>query len=100
MSALPLDGIRIADFTWIGAGSFTTKLFSDFGADVIKIESGERLDALRVSPPFRNGVPGVNRSGYFANRNTSKRSITLNLKTERGRELARRLIAEKSHCCE
>jgi benzylsuccinate CoA-transferase BbsF subunit len=94
MSVLPLDGIRIADFTWIGAGSFTTKLFSDFGADVIKIESGERLDALRVSPPFRNGVPGVNRSGYFANRNTSKRSITLNLKTERGRELARRLIAD------
>jgi benzylsuccinate CoA-transferase BbsF subunit len=94
VSALPLEGIRIADFTWIGAGSFTTKLFSDFGADVIKIESGERIDALRVSPPFRNGVPGVNRSGYFANRNTSKRSITLNLKMERGRELARRLIAD------
>jgi benzylsuccinate CoA-transferase BbsF subunit len=94
MSALPLEGIRIADFTWIGAGSFTTKLFSDFGADVIKIESSERLDALRVSPPFRDGVAGVNRSGYFANRNTSKRSITLNLKIERGRELARRLIAD------
>jgi benzylsuccinate CoA-transferase BbsF subunit len=94
VSALPLEGIRIADFTWIGAGSFTTKLFSDFGADVIKIESGERLDALRVSPPFRDGVAGVNRSGYFANRNTSKRSITLNLKMERGRELARSLIAD------
>jgi benzylsuccinate CoA-transferase BbsF subunit len=94
LSALLLGGIRIADFTWIGAGSFTTKLFSDFGADVIKIESAEKLDALRVSPPFRDGVPGINCSGYFANRNTSKRSITLNLKTERGRELARRLIAD------
>ena len=94
MSALPLEGIRVADFTWIGAGSFTTKLLSDFGADVVKIESAEHLDALRLSPPFRDGVSGINRSGYFANRNTSKRSITLNLKSGRGRELARRLIAK------
>jgi benzylsuccinate CoA-transferase BbsF subunit len=92
MNWLPLEGIRIADFTWIGAGSFTTKLFADFGADVIKVESGERLDALRTSPPFRDGVAGVNRSGYFADRNTSKRSITLNLKTEKGRALARQLV--------
>jgi len=92
MNRLPLEGVRIADFTWIGAGSFTTKLFADFGADVIKVESGERLDALRTSPPFRDGVAGVNRSGYFADRNTSKRSITLNLKTEKGRALARQLV--------
>ena len=92
MNPLPLEGIRVADFTWIGAGSFTTKLFADFGADVIKVESSERLDALRTSPPFRDGVAGVNRSGYFADRNTSKRSITLNLKTENGRALARQLV--------
>jgi len=92
MNTLPLEGIRVADFTWIGAGSFTTKLFADFGADVIKVESSERLDALRTSPPFRDGVAGVNRSGYFADRNTSKRSITLNLKTENGRALARQLV--------
>jgi benzylsuccinate CoA-transferase BbsF subunit len=93
VTPLPLKGIRIIDFTWIGAGSFTTKLFADFGADVIKIESAARLDALRESRPYRDGVPGVNRSGYFADRNTSKRSIALNLKREQGRALARRLIA-------
>jgi benzylsuccinate CoA-transferase BbsF subunit len=93
MTTLPLEGIRVADFTWIGAGSFTTKLFADFGADVVKVESGERLDALRLSPPYRDGVAGVNRSGYFADRNTSKRSITLNLKTEKGRALAQQLVA-------
>jgi benzylsuccinate CoA-transferase BbsF subunit len=93
VKALPLKGIRIADFTWIGAGSFTTKLFADFGADVIKIESATRPDALRGSRPYRDGVPGVNRSGYFADRNTSKRSIALNLKSERGRALAKRLIS-------
>ncbi|WP_028217377.1 CaiB/BaiF CoA transferase family protein [Paraburkholderia oxyphila] len=92
MNKLPLEGIRIADFTWIGAGSFTTKLFADHGADVIKVESADRLDALRGSRPYAQGVPGVNRSGYFADRNSNKKSITLNLKTAEGQELARQLI--------
>jgi benzylsuccinate CoA-transferase BbsF subunit len=93
LSRLPLHGIRVADFTWIGAGSFTTKLLADHGADVIKIESRGRMDSLRRSRPYKDGVPGINRSGYFADRNSSKRSITLNLKTEAGKDLARRLIA-------
>jgi benzylsuccinate CoA-transferase BbsF subunit len=93
MSQLPLSGIRVADFTWIGAGSFTTKLLADFGADVIKIESSERLDSLRLSRPFKDGKRGVNRSGYFADRNSSKRGVTLDLKHPTGQELARRLIA-------
>lgn len=90
--ALPLAGIRVADFTWIGAGSYTTKLLADFGADVIKIETATRLDSLRETAPFKDGKPGVNRSGYFADRNTSKRSVTLNLKHERARDVARQLI--------
>lgn len=82
----------MADFTWIGAGSFTTKLLADHGADVIKIESRGRMDSLRSSRPYKDGVAGINRSGYFADRNSSKRSITLNLKTQAGKDLARRLI--------
>jgi benzylsuccinate CoA-transferase BbsF subunit len=93
LNRLPLEGIRVADFTWIGAGSFTTKLLADHGADVIKIESRERMDSLRNSRPYKDGIPGLNRSGYFADRNSSKRSITVNLKTEAGQALARRLIA-------
>ena len=88
----PLAGITVADFTWIGAGSYTTKILADFGADVIKIESAERLDTLRDAKPFKDGIRGVNRSGYFADRNSSKRSVTLNLKTEAGKALARQLI--------
>ena len=93
MKPLLLRGIRVADFTWIGAGSFTTKLLADHGAYVIKIDSRGRMDSLRSSRPYKDGVPGINRSGYFADRNSSKRSITLNLKTGEGRELAQRLIA-------
>lgn len=89
-----LAGVRVVDFTWIGAGSYTTKLLADLGADVIKIESAARLDTLRVTKPFKDGKPGVNRSGYFADRNSSKRSITLNLKTARGLDLVKRLIAD------
>jgi benzylsuccinate CoA-transferase BbsF subunit len=93
MPNLPLAGIRIADFSWVGAGPITTKFFSDFGADVIRIESGTRMDPVRVTPPFKDGKPGPDRSGYYADRNTNKRSITLNLKNSRGVELARSIIS-------
>ena len=88
----PLEGVRVADFCWVGAGSYTTKMLADLGADVVKIESGKRLDSLRLARPYKDGIKGVNRSGYFADRNTSKRGVTLNLKNERARDLARRLI--------
>jgi benzylsuccinate CoA-transferase BbsF subunit len=92
MSTLPLTGIRVADFSWVGAGPFLTKPLADHGADVVKVESRTRVDPIRSMTPFRDGVKGTDRSGYFANRNTSKRSICLDLKHPRGRELALRLI--------
>ena len=93
MSAqLPMTGIRVADFSWVGAGPFLTKPLADHGADVVKVESRTRVDPIRSMAPFRDGVNGADRSGYFANRNSSKRSICLDLKHPRGRELALRLI--------
>lgn len=89
----PLAGVRIADFTWIGAGAYATKLLADFGADVIKIETSTHMDTLRSTGPFKDGVPGINRSGYFADRNTSKRGIVLNLKHPMSGDIARRLVA-------
>jgi benzylsuccinate CoA-transferase BbsF subunit len=62
------------------------------GADVIKVESAARLDSLRLAPPYKDGVAGVNRSGYFADRNTSKRSITIDMKQPRALALVTRLI--------
>jgi benzylsuccinate CoA-transferase BbsF subunit len=87
-----LDGVRVVDFSWVGAGSFTTRLLAEHGADVIKIESSTHLDSLRIGPPFAGGVKGVNRSGYFAERNAEKRSVTVDLKRPEGAELVRRLI--------
>jgi benzylsuccinate CoA-transferase BbsF subunit len=92
MTAKALDGIRIIDFCWVGAGSYATKLLADQGADVIKIESMARVDGIRLSGPFAGEGTGVNRSGYFADRNTSKRSCAVNMKTDRGQQIARELV--------
>ena len=92
--ARPLEGIRVFDLTWVGAGSYTTKILADLGADIIKIESNSKIDDLRLAPPYKDGKPGINRSGYFADRNTGKRSLLLNLKSEAARTIARDLIAD------
>src|SRR5690606_2788790 len=89
-----LHDVTIVDFTWIGAGAYATKLLADLGANVIKIETSTRLDSLRVGRPFKDKIPGINRSGYFADRNTSKRSVTINLKHEEGLKVALALLAQ------
>lgn len=87
-----LDGIRFCDLTWAGAGPFSTKLFSDFGAEVIKVESVSRPDSVRIGGPFKDGKAGINRSGYFASRNTRKKSLAMNLKNPESRDLLFELI--------
>jgi benzylsuccinate CoA-transferase BbsF subunit len=87
-----LEGIRIADFCWLGAGAYATKIMADFGADVVKIESASRLDSLRLGAPYKDGVKGVNRSGYFADRNTSKRSLTLDMTHPEAMPVIKQLI--------
>ncbi|MBR0641384.1 CaiB/BaiF CoA transferase family protein [Plastoroseomonas hellenica] len=89
-----LSGIRFTDLTWAGAGPFGTKVFSDFGAEVLKIESMSRPDPVRRGGPFKDGIAGTNRSGYFASRNTGKHSVALDLKSPEGRAIALRLIAQ------
>lgn len=94
MTTLPLAGIRVTDFSWIGAGAYTTKMLADLGAEVLKIESSTYLDSLRLAAPYKDGIRGVNRSGYFADRNSSKKSVTINLKTPKGVDLVRDLIRQ------
>ena len=94
-SAMPFDGIKVLDFTWVGVGPITIKHLADFGADVIRVEAASRPDTLRTAPPFKDGQPGgLNRSQFSANYNSSKRGLGLNLAMPEGRELARRLIRE------
>jgi Predicted acyl-CoA transferases/carnitine dehydratase len=69
----PLEGIRVCDFSWVGAGPSTTRLLSVYGADVIRLESKTRVDILRLMGPYKDGIAGIERSGYFSNRNVNKK---------------------------
>ncbi|MBV9581373.1 MAG: CoA transferase, partial [Chloroflexi bacterium] len=88
------DGLKIVDFTWAAAGPITTRHFGDLGATVVKIESSKHPDSLRVGPPFVDGKPGINRSGFFAQFNPNKLSVTLDMTNPAGREVARKLILD------
>jgi len=85
-------GIRVADFAWVGVGPIVSKYLADHGAEVIRIESNTYPEALRRAPPFVDDEPGVDRSGYYANFNSSKLGVSLNLKHPQGGELVRRLV--------
>jgi benzylsuccinate CoA-transferase BbsF subunit len=86
-------GLKVADFTWAAAGPIITKCLADHGATVIRVESTTHPDSIRLGGPFKDGIPGLNRSGFFADFNTNKKSIALDMTTERGRSIARRLVA-------
>src|SRR5690606_15536402 len=88
-----LDGLKIADFSWVGAGPRATKDLADNGATVIKIESRKRLDLGRLSPPFAGDPKDVDGSAFFAQTNTSKKSVAINLSDPRGIEVAKKLVA-------
>ena len=87
------EGIKVADFTHFGIGPMTGRYLADHGATVVHVESATRPDSVRTSPPFRDGAVGLNRSGFFASLNTSKMGLSINLKTERGVDLGRKLAA-------
>src|SRR5215468_11554881 len=76
------EGIKVADFAWVGVGPITSKYLADHGATVIRIESHTRPDVLRLAPPWRDGQPGLDRSQFFASFNTSKYGVTLDLRSE------------------
>jgi benzylsuccinate CoA-transferase BbsF subunit len=93
MDALrPLAGIRVVDFCWIIAGPLGTRLMASFGAEVIRIESRSRMDSLRG--PMESAPRGQLNVGHYLHHDVDagKRSITVDVTTERGRELIRRLI--------
>ncbi len=90
---LPLAGLKVVDFSWIGVGPITAKALADHGATVVRVESGGRLDGLRVNPPFKDDVIDVDMAHFYGTFNTSKLSIDIDLKTPEGVDIARRMIA-------
>jgi benzylsuccinate CoA-transferase BbsF subunit len=89
----PLEGLKVADFSWFGAGPICAENLGSFGATVVRVESESHPDGLRSVAPFPPGKTGYNVSGYFNNYNAGKLDLTLNLNTDIGRQIARKLIA-------
>ena len=93
---MPLDGIRVLDFTWVISGPQCTQILADFGAEVIKAEWPHHLDGLR----YRVQAPGADPaspegSGLWNNLNRNKRGITLNMRHPDGARIALDLV---EHC--
>jgi len=88
-----LSDLRVRDLSSHVAGPFCTKMFADFGADVIKVELPGCGDVARHLGPFRNSTPDPEASGLFLALNTNKRGITRNLETTTGRDILRQLVA-------
>lgn len=90
----PLEGLKVLSFEIQVAGPYCTMMLADQGADVIKVERPGSGDTARGGAPMLTGEDGERRSGYFLRFNRNKRSITLDLKQESGRELFRELAAQ------
>jgi len=95
---LPLEGIRVADFSWVWAGPYCAMMMATLGAEVIKIEGHRRTDLMRhivnwpLPEPAPTAVP-VNQSMALNSVNLNKKSLTLDLSRPEGKALAKKLVA-------
>lgn len=85
----PLEGLRVVDFSRMMSGPLSTMIMADLGAHVIRVEDLEGSDTTRHNHPFINGE-----SHYFLSLNRNKESISIDLKTERGKEIAIGLVKQ------
>jgi len=94
MQEQTLNKVKILDLTWHIAGPFCTKLFADFGADVIKIERPVGGDPARRMGPFLDDDPHPEKSLLFSNLNLNKKSMALDLKTDSGKAVFKSLARD------
>ncbi len=91
MSSGALAGIKVVEFGQVVSAPYCAKLFSDFGADVIKVELPAG-DAARRMGPFPGDVPNPEKSGLFFINNTNKRGVTCDVASDAGRALFLRML--------
>ena len=86
---LPLQGVRVLDFSTLLPGPYATQLLADMGADVLRVEAPNRPDLLKLMPPMAGKV-----SAAHATINRNKRSLALDLKKPEAKEIIERLLAD------
>jgi benzylsuccinate CoA-transferase BbsF subunit len=94
MGKRPFEGIHVLEFCWAGVGPFSLNNLAYYGAEVIKVETTLRPDITRTGAPYKDNIPGIERSATFAwTHPVKKYDITLNLNHTKGIEIAKRLVA-------
>lgn len=88
----PFEGLKVLDFCWVGIGPLTTRYLSDHGATVVRVESLRRVEVLRTASPFADGIPGINRSGYFSNYNANKLGVSIDFSNPEAKSVIHRLV--------
>ena len=97
MPSIALNKIRVLDLSRVLAAPLATQMLGDLGADIIKVERpGIGDEARTYGPPFLNDEQGqaTTDAGFYLSANRNKRSITVNLASDDGQELIRRLVAQ------
>jgi len=94
MAEQTLSGVKVLDLTWYIAGPYCTKMFADFGADVLKVEGHSDGDPARQIGPFLGDDAHPEKSLLFSNLNLNKKSITLDLKSKEGKETFKELVKD------
>lgn len=89
----PLGNLRVLDLSWVVAGPLIGRALADFGAQVVRVESGTRVETARMMQPFHGGVAGPENSALYGNCNAGKLGLTVDLGTEAGRAVVRDLAA-------
>ncbi len=75
----PLEGVKVLDFMWAMAGPAASRVLADYGAEIIRVESANKLDAVRSIQPFHDDVGDPDGSGLFSNLNAGKRGLALDM---------------------
>ncbi|MQG21473.1 MAG: CoA transferase, partial [SAR202 cluster bacterium] len=94
-NVMPLEGYKVIDLSNMLTGPYCTRMLSDYGAEVIKVEP-KTGDPARMHGPFLNDDPDSEKSGLFLFLNTNKRSITVDIETEEGQDVIRELVKDAS----
>ena len=90
----PLAGLRVINLGWFWVCATITHLLGDMGAEVIKIDSRQRLEPLKAIPPFMGGIADPDHALWPHNLSRNNQGISINLDTQHGRDLLKELVSE------
>ncbi len=93
MNEKVFEDLKIAAFSWAMVGPLTLKFFADHGATVVRVETSLRPCVTRTSAPYKDNIPGINRSGYFNHFSANMMSLSLNMKNPLGLSVAKELVS-------